>query len=127
MSVPTDAVFSMDRLDVFERPGAKVAPTPSLGVGVHVRFGNGVVVSVQWSPLHYCSNRNILDARRDATLTSHDAEVGIWRHGGDLLDWTSEDTVGARQPYLHVMRLLDLAAADELPEPIPAFGQGEGF
>lgn len=49
------------------------------GQGFQVTFSNGVTVSVQFSPGHYCYNRGLEGYK--APGSSPDAEVAIWRHG----------------------------------------------
>ena len=59
------------------------------GRGFHMTFENGYVLSVQWNPGTYCSDRNY-----DDNAESKTAEVAIWRKEDEtfirLRDWDDD-------------------------------------
>ena len=49
--------------------------------GVHISFGNGVVVSAQWGYGNYCQNRDdvrLNNARDRRSVKSDTCEIAIW-------------------------------------------------
>lgn len=60
--------------------------------GFHIKFQNGVTVSVQFGPYSYCG-KNIQHEQLDATAIYHanewynsrDAEIALWARKGDWL------------------------------------------
>lgn len=72
--------------------------------GFRITFGNGWSVSVQFSPMHYCSNKD-RDVDVDPMSTSATtAEVAVidpdgffhrFDHKDDVLGWQSPDEVAA--------------------------------
>lgn len=98
------------------RAGATVKLTGR--TGAHVKLANGWTVSVQWSTLHYCGNKDhpdngpltyLLPARDSAT-----AEVAAWDGDGDMVQWNGEDTVIGWQDWQQVQSILDRAEAGVL-------------
>lgn len=109
-------VFSVDHLDVFDRPGATVTKRedPRVRVaGCWVKFDDGWTVSIQWGNGNYCSNYdNDFDSpAQDATT----AEIAVWEGDkGDLKTWADGDTVQGYCSMERVQHVLDLVAEGEL-------------
>ena len=76
--------------------------------GFLITFENGVTVSVQFGPHHYCSNRSVLDdmaPRRVDMWESEDAELGIYNEDkwltrefdpssdDDIIGWCKADII----------------------------------
>ena len=93
------------------------------GVGFHIVFENGYVVSVQFGPGHYCENegKEITEFNWYSEVFSHDAEVAVWdaraaeQSVPDLIEMPNfgGDTVGAHFTPKEVLDLLCWAAAQE--------------
>lgn len=109
-------VFSVDRLDAFERPAATVvrSGTPA---GCRVTFENGWALSIQWGACTFSDNYDSLNF--DVAPDSMTAECAAWKDGSDMLEWEDGNTVAGWLSMAQVQRLLDLMAADEAPIPLP--------
>src|SRR5690349_15007110 len=90
-------IFSLDNLEVFERPGAEVKKREDrFHAGCWVKL-NGYTVSIQWGNGNYSDNYDRdLDTKPGDSKT---AEVAIWKgtfnDGGDLIKWgAGDDTYG---------------------------------
>lgn len=69
--------------------------------GFHIKFANGITVSVQWNPGNYVSDRGGFSQER---RESCDAEVAAWHEDGtwirlgdgdDVIGWQSPEQVSA--------------------------------
>lgn len=84
------------------------------GTGFTMRFENGMTISVQFSSMHYCANRN-WDNENDwkmkydfaKSVHSPNAEVMIWQEkDGNTIDstdpfgWVSAEVVGRLIPIV---------------------------
>lgn len=88
--------------------------TSNTGTGFTMRFENGMTISVQFSSMHYCTNRrnkNSVSIRRRYDFAdgvhSPDAEVMIWQEkDGETIDstdqfgWVSAEVVGRLIPIV---------------------------
>ena len=91
------------------------------GVGFHIMFENGYVVSVQFGPGHYCDNFNKkYGAFNGQDVFSTTAEVAIWNEGEYqgliAMPQFDGDTVGAKFTPKEVLELLNWAASQEPTE-----------
>lgn len=97
----------------FQHPNATVEPSRG-GNGVHIKFPNEWVVSVQWGPMTYSSNRDRYDypaPELDATT----AEIAAWQGDTGMIEWPDGDTVQGWQSWDDVQRVLDAAENGALP------------
>lgn len=112
------SMFSIETaIQDFARDGAEVVRPRAKANGVHVKFENGVTVSVQWGPCTYSSNHDSMDFESPAPDATT-AEVAVWKGGGEFLRWANGDSVQGWQSWDEVQAILDLAARDALPDPI---------
>lgn len=85
--------------------------------GVHVKFDNGWVLSIQWSPFHYSSNRDLMadpDFRYDSpSPDATEAEVAAWKGEDGAMIALGGDTVAGWVPAADVMAALEAAAKDD--------------
>ena len=91
--------------------------------GVHVTFDNGWTVSIQWGNWTYSDNHNA-DRLEDEARDSTTAEVACWKGAEEMREWAEGDCVAGWQSWDQVQRLLDLAAADAMSDPVE-LGEGE--
>lgn len=95
--------------------------------GVHLKFTNGLTLSVQWGSGNYCSARY----EDGFPLDSETAEIGVWDRNGmwlcDVLGWLGSADVLALIPYLmgqdpDVTGVYPSTALDRLAKnaPVPA-------
>ena len=85
--------------------------------GFHIKFENGVTVSVQFGGGNYCDNYDAVrigEEPKMRVLESSDAEVAIWKNGGA---WITEeyfnggDSVAGRKSAADVLGALNWAAS----------------
>ena len=83
------------------------------GKGFHFNFPNGVTVSVQFGAGNYCEHYDDDFDPLKKTIESHDAEVAIWKKGGEWITWeyTGEPTqqVIGYQTFEEVLEILKWA------------------
>lgn len=78
------------------------------GKGFHIKFDNGITVSVQFGPGSYCENydKSILEFYQDknpeAIYTSKDAEVAAWNKNGVWYNFETEKFEDGTDPIGHV-------------------------
>lgn len=90
--------------------------------GYHCRFLNGVILSVQFSPYHYCDNylKDDIDyltfktVNKFENLSTNSAEIAIIVNGS-LIDLGS-DTVAGYQTYNEILHWASEAASINLPK-----------
>ena len=88
------------------------------GKGFHFNFPNGITVSVQFGPGNYCEHYDddILRWSSSAgkgTIESHDAEVAIWKEGGEWIthEYNGDDQVTGYKSFEEVWEILKWAEA----------------
>ena len=88
------------------------------GRGFHFTFPNGITVSVQFGGGNYCEHYDddILEwaqSKGKGTIESHDAEVAIWKKGGEWIthEYNGDDQVIGYQSFEEVWKILKWAEA----------------
>lgn len=113
----TSQLFSVDNLDVFQRPGVTIKPRDEgWRAGCHVTFPNGWAVSIQWGAGNYGSNYDAPISRSTSVPAATSAEIAViapGEHGG-LVKWADGDTVQGYCSMERVQRVLDLVAEGKL-------------
>lgn len=77
------------------------------GKGVHFEFDNGWVLSVQFGPGNYGSNRWHIGsfdekaAREAGERGATAVEIAAWRRNGQMIDWNGDSV----KPYVPVSEL----------------------
>ena len=88
------------------------------GKGFHFKFPNGVTVSVQFGAGNYCEHydddmMDWIESKGKGTIESHDAEVAIWKEGGEWITWEytgdEDQQVIGYQTFEEVLEILKWA------------------
>lgn len=113
-------MFTQTAPDDLAREGATVEWCRGGKRGVHVKFDNGWIVSIQWGSGTYSDNHDDLniDAWTRPAPDSTTAEVAVWKNDGKMRRWDEGDVVAGWKSWEDVQALLDMAAADAVPVPV---------
>jgi len=81
------------------------------GKGLHLTFDNGWTLSIQIGPGNYGDNYDMSSSAYyeqriyQANLESTQAEIAMWKQGGDMVQFPEGDTV---RGYVPINEILDL-------------------
>ena len=92
------------------------------GKGFHITFQNGYTVSVQFGAGNYCKgsgNPDLYNKRvyqEQVNIESPDAEVAVWKDGGDFIDLPQFgiDQVGGWKSPEEVLEILNWAKVQDV-------------
>lgn len=62
--------------------------------GLHLKFENGITLSVQIGRGNYCENRNLGDFSKDPVLACHDAEIAVFNSDGGMFNLVNDCVLG---------------------------------
>ena len=85
--------------------------------GFHIKFSNGITLSVQFGPGNYCEKQNSMDYEKPKKVDrweSENAEIAIWAEGGTWITKECLKELYPEEEYLNDVK--GYVTADEVAD-----------